>query len=122
MANYVVNGGLAGITSALSSVVTYLGVGTSATSPAKTDSALGAEVTDSGLAKGAATVTQTTTSVTSDTLTLSKTWSVTGNKALAEIGAYKSDGTIYAHALLSSTKNVANGDSFTGTLNVILVN
>jgi hypothetical protein len=123
MANYVTNGGLAGITTALSSIVTYLAVGTSATDPAKTDTALGAVVTGYGLDAGAATVSTPTTTVTGDTISLTKTWTVTtGTKALAEIGAQTSGGTLYAHALLSSVKNVGIGDTFTGTLNLIFTN
>jgi hypothetical protein len=123
MANYVVNQALAATTSALSSIVTYLGLGTGTTDPAKTDTSIEGEITDSGLAKGAATVAQATTTSTNDTLSLSKTWTVSGSKAIAKIGAIRSDGSsLYAIAKFTSAKNVTAGDSFTGTLSIILTN
>ena len=121
MANYFVNQGLAATTTALSSVITWLAVGTGTGAPAKTDTALGAAIVDSGLAAGAATVTQQTTTATNDTLRLAKTWTGTGNKAVTEIAAEKSDGTLYARCLFTSTKNVSNGDSLAGTINIVFV-
>jgi hypothetical protein len=128
MANYFLNGGLSGTTSALSSIITYLAVGTgdltaAPTGPNKADTGLKTVVTGYGLDAGAATVTQTTTTATNDTLTLTKTWTVTtGSKSLTECGASTSGGTYYSHAALSSTKNVGVGDSFTLTMNHILTN
>ena len=67
---------------------TYLALGTNATGEQATDTALGAEITDTGLARAAATVSRVTTTVTNDTLQLLHTWTATGVKILREIGAF----------------------------------
>ena len=67
--------------------VTYLALGTDATAEVPANTALGAEVTDTGLARAAATVTRVTTTQTNDTLQLLHEWTATGVKILREIGA-----------------------------------
>jgi len=93
---------------------TFLAVGTGTTAVAATDTTLETEITDSGLARAAATVSQTTTTVTNDTLRLAKTFPVTGTKAVTEIGAFNasSSGTMLGHQVFSAL-NVVNGDSVT---------
>ncbi|GAH59824.1 unnamed protein product, partial [marine sediment metagenome] len=66
---------------------TYLALGTDATGEAATDTALIAEITDTGLARAAATVSRVTTTVANDTLQLLYEWTATGVKILREIGA-----------------------------------
>ena len=72
---------------AAGAAVTYLALGTGSTAAAPTDTTLEAEVTDTGLARAAATVTRVTTTVTNDTLQLLHEWTATGVKILREIGA-----------------------------------
>lgn len=98
---------------------TYLAVGTSATAVAATDTTLTAEITDSGLARAAATVSRVTTTVTNDTLQLTYTWSVTGTKTVEEVGIFNasSAGTMLGHALTTS-KSVANTDTLQSTYQV----
>ncbi|MBA7571012.1 hypothetical protein ES708_12768 [subsurface metagenome] len=73
---------------AAGAAVTYLALGTDATGEVPANTALGAEITDTGLARVAATVTRVTTTVTDDTLQLLHEWTATGVKILREIGAF----------------------------------
>lgn len=99
---------------------TYIAVGTSSTAVSAGQTALQAEITDSGLARHSATVSRTTTTVTNDTLQLTYTWTVTGTKAIEEIGVFNnaSAGTMLSRAL-TTTKNVYSGETFVGTYKVI---
>jgi len=90
---------------------TYLALGTSATAVAATDTTLGAEITDTGLARSLATVSRVSTSVTNDTLSLVFTWTATGIKTIQETGIFNasSSGTMLAHKLTSAI-TTANND------------
>lgn len=98
---------------------TYLAVGTSATAFAASQTALQAEVTDTGLARAAATVSRVTTTVTNDTLQLTYTWTASGTKSLEEIGVFNasSNGTMLGRAL-TGTKGMLNGDQLVATYQV----
>ena len=98
---------------------TYLAVGTSSTDFAATQTALVAEVTDTGLERAAATVSRVTTTVTNDTLQLVKAWTATGSKTVEEIGIFNdaSAGTMLGRALTTS-KALTNTDILTGTYQV----
>lgn len=98
---------------------TYLAVGTSATAVAATDTTLTAEITDTGLARVAGTVSRVTTTVTNDTLQVTYTWTATGNKTVEEVGLFNasSAGTMLGHALTTS-KVLANTDVLIGTYQV----
>lgn len=98
---------------------TYLALGTSNTTPAATDTTLGAEITDTGLARSAATVSRVTTSVTNDTLSLIFTWTASGVKTIQEIGIFNaaSSGTMLAHKLTGAI-TTANNDSVQMTYTV----
>lgn len=93
---------------------TFLAVGTGTTAVAATDTTLETEITDSGLARAAATVSQQTTTVTNDTLRLAKTFTATGTKAVTEVGAFNdaTTGTMLGHQTFSAV-NVVNGDTLT---------
>jgi len=115
--NLVVNAGKAGMASRCNgsggeAAFTYLAVGTGTTAPAAGNTALEAEIIDSGLARAAATVSRVTTSVTNDTAQLDNTWNVTGTKAVTEAGALNaaSVGTLLGRQTFSAV-NVANGDT-----------
>lgn len=71
--------------------VTYLALGTDETGEVPADTALKAEITDTGLARAAATVTRVETYVANDTLQLLHEWTATGVKILREIGAFNAD-------------------------------
>lgn len=73
---------------AAGAAVTYLALGTGSAAAAATDTILEAEITDTGLARAAATVTRETTTVADDTLQLLYEWTATGVKVLREIGAF----------------------------------
>lgn len=98
---------------------TYLAVGTSATAVAATDTTLTAEITDTGLARAAGTVSRVTTTVTNDTLNVTYTWTATGNKTVEEVGLFNasSAGTMLGHALTTS-KVLTNTDTLTATYQV----
>lgn len=95
---------------------TYVAVGTSTTAVSATDTQLTAEITDTGLQRAAGTVTRTTTTVTNDTYSISKTFTATGSKTVEEVGIFNaaSTGTILSHAL-SGSKVLTNGDMLSVT-------
>lgn len=122
--NSVMNVGKAEVANLMGNVsspvaFTYLAVGTSSTAVAISQTALGGEITDSGLARHAATVSRTTTTSTNDTLSLTYTWSVSGTKAIEEVGVFNasSSGIMLSRAL-TTTKNVASGETLTGTYTI----
>lgn len=98
---------------------TYLAVGTSSTAVAASQTALGGEITDSGLARASATVSRVTTTQTNDTLQLYYVWTVSGTKTVEEIGIFNasSSGTMLARALTTS-KVLTSGDQLTATYQV----
>jgi len=98
---------------------TYLAVGTSNAAPAIGQTALSAEIVDSGLARAASTVSRVTTTVTNDTLRLNTTWSVSGSKTVEEVGVFNasSAGTMLGRALTTS-KSVVSGETLQGRYDV----
>ena len=98
---------------------TYLAVGTSTTAFSAAQTALIAEVTDTGLARVSATVSRVTTTQTNDTLQLVYTWTATGTKAIEEVGVFNagSSGTMLGRAL-TTTKTVTNTDQLLATYKV----
>lgn len=98
---------------------TYLEVGTSSTSFSASQTALQAAITDSGLARAAATVSRVTTTVTNDTLQLTYTWTSSGTKTVEEIGIFNasSAGTMLGRALTGS-KPVISGALLVATYQV----
>jgi len=95
---------------------TYLAVGTSNAAESATHTALQAEIVDSGLARAAATATQSTTTQTNDTLQLDHTWTATATKSIEEIGAFNaaSAGTMLGRKL-TTTKTVNSTDILDAT-------
>lgn len=115
--NLIVSAGKAGLASRLcgdggEAAFTYLALGIGTTAPAAGDTALQSEITDSGMARAAATISRVTTTVTNDTAQLVKQWSVSGTKAVTEIGAFNaaSVGTMLGRQTFAAL-NVAAGDS-----------
>lgn len=118
--NLVTNAGKAQIAlligDATGTPFTYLAVGTSSTAVAVTDTTLNAEIVDSGLARVAATVSRTTTTVTNDTYQATYTWTASGTKTVEEIGVFSasSGGVLLSHALTGS-KVLTNGAQLVAT-------
>lgn len=115
--NLIVDAGLAGLASRINgdgseAAFTYLAVGVGTGAAAAANTTLGTEITDSGLARAAATASRTTTTVANDTAKLSKTWTVTGTKAVTEVGALNAGaaGTLLGRQVFTAV-NVNNGDS-----------
>lgn len=95
---------------------TYLAVGTSTTAVAASQTALVAEISTSGLARASGTVSRITTTVTNDTLQITKTWTASGSVTVEEVGVFNasSSGTMLSRAL-TSTKSLVNGETLTAT-------
>ena len=116
--NIITSAGKAGMASRCNgdgseAVFNYLAVGTGTTAASVDDTALEAEIVDSGLARASADISRTTTNVSNDTAKLSHTWSATASKAITEAGALNaaSNGTLLGRQTFSAV-NVDNGDSF----------
>lgn len=90
LSNLITNAGVAGVASriGLSSTNAFnrMAVGTSNTAAAATDTALVAEITDTGLERASVTPTVTTTTVTNDTIQWQHTYTATGTKTIQEFG------------------------------------
>ena len=102
---------------------TYLANGSDSTAASTAQTALIAENGNTyGAGRASATVTRTTTTFTNDTLQLSKTWSITGNVTVNEVGVFNnsSTGTMLARQVTSSTKNLVNGDAFQVIYKIII--
>ena len=80
---------------------TYLELGTGTTAENAAHTALVTPVTDSGLARAAATMSLVQTTVAGDTLQFYKDWTATGVKILREIGAFNAaaDGVMLGRKL-----------------------
>jgi hypothetical protein len=126
--NLIVDAGLAGMASRLNgagaeAAFTYLAVGTGTTAAAAGDTGLGTEITDSGLARAAATATRETTTATNDTATLDKTWTASATKAVTECGAFNaaSAGTLLGRQVFAAI-NMTSGNSLQITYKFTLSN
>lgn len=124
ISNLVTDAGKAGVASRINgsgseAAFTYIAVGTGTTAANASDTTLQTESASSGLSRGAATASRTTTDVTNDTATLSKTFSVTGSVAVTESGVFNasSSGVLLCRQVFSAI-NVVNGDSLTITWNI----
>ena len=104
---------------------TVLAVGSGDTTPAVGDSALVAELTDSGLARSAATVSLVTTSTSNDTLQLYKQWTVSATKTIKEVGFTNKtvkdaagEEWVYRE-VIGTERDVSDGDTYTVTGKVV---
>lgn len=117
MHNLIVDAGLAGLASRINgsgaeAAFTYLAVGIGTTAVDHEDETLESEIVAVGLERASATCSRTTTTVTNDTAKLSKTWSVTGTRAVTEVGALNASsvGTLLGRQVFAAV-NVNDGDS-----------
>jgi hypothetical protein len=116
--NLITNVGHAAANARLSGQGSYstfvnLAIGTGTTAAAATDTALGTEITTGGGARGAATASQVTTTVTNDTTQLVKTWTFTASFSVSEEGIFdnaSSGGNMLARQVWTAIP-VGNGDS-----------
>ena len=101
---------------------TYLELGTGTTAFAATQTALVTAITDSGLARASATVSQETTTATDDTLQLTHQWTASGSKTVAEAGIFNgaSGGTMLARTKLTTARALTSGDTYTYTYSIVL--
>jgi hypothetical protein len=111
----------AGLTNGVGSIsaFTYIALGTSGTTPAAGDTALGAEISTNSLARAAATCTRVTTSVSNDTSQWAYTWTASGASTVNEVGIFNasSAGTMLIHDLIGPI-TTANGFQLTVTCKV----
>jgi hypothetical protein len=112
--NLIVNAGLAGLIACAD--FKYIALGTGTTAVAASQTALAAEITDSGLQRVEGTVTIITTTVTNDTKQITYTFTATGTKAIEEVGIFSaaSAGTMLSRAL-TSTKTLVSGEKLVVT-------
>ena len=90
---------------------TFLGVGVGTAAAAATDTTLGSEIVDTGLARAAATMSRVTTTTTNDTVQLLKAWTATGVKAVTECGFFNAVTVgILGGRQVFTAVNTANGD------------
>jgi hypothetical protein len=89
-----------------------LALGTGTTGAAAGNTALEAEITDSGLERAAATPSRDTDTATNDTAVLTKTWTASGTKAVTEAGALNAGvaGILLGRQVFGAI-NVVSGDS-----------
>lgn len=100
---------------------TYIAVGTSNTAVSVGQTALAAEITDTGLARHIAVATRTTTTTTNDTLTLIYTWTATGSKTIEEAGVFNaSSGGIMLSRALTNSVIMASTETLTITYTLAL--
>lgn len=126
--NLVVNSGKGEIINLIGNVTTpaaftYLANGSDATVAGATQTALLAENDDTyGAGRAAATVARATTVFVNDTLSLTKTWSITGNVTVNEVGIFNDDtaGIMLGRQVTSVTKNLTDGDSFQVVYKIII--
>ena len=119
MAVVITNAGLAIITNRLRGSGTepkYVAIGTSATTAAVSDTALGTEVET----RTDGTSSQQTTTATSDTYRVVGTVTATGSRAVTEAGLFdaSSTGNMFLSADFA-TINLASGDSIQITANTV---
>ena len=112
--------GLAGNTGS-PTAFTYLELGDSNTAFAVGQTALQSAITGNGLARAAATVSRTTTTVTNDTLSLAKTWTASGSETVREAGVFNasSTGVMLARKVLDTARALSSGSSYTYTYTII---
>ena len=102
---------------------TYLAVGTGTTAESASHTGLVTEVAASGLSRATGAVTYEDTTHTDDTVQVVKTWTSSGTVTISEVGLFNasSGGTMAFRELLSPTKAVVSGDTYTLTAQLILV-
>jgi len=117
VSNLVPTVGKAGVASRINgdgaeAVFTYIAVGTGTTGADAANTTLEAEIADSGLNRQAGTASRSTTDVTNDTAELTKTFTVTGTKAVTESGVLNAGaaGTLLNRQVFAAV-NVVSGDS-----------
>jgi len=117
ISNLVTNAGFAGMASRCNgdgaeAAFTYIAVGTGTTAAAVGNTTLQTETAASGLSRAAGTASRTTTDVTNDTASLTKTFTVSGTVAVTESGVLNaaSGGTLLSRQTFTAV-NVVNGDS-----------
>jgi len=96
-----------------------VGIGTTAANAA--DTALESEITDSGLARAAATCTRVTTTETNDTAQLVVSFDVSGSKNVTEIGMLNaaSAGVLLGRQVFTALPLIA-GDTYAATYKIIV--
>lgn len=121
--NLIVNDGLAAAVNAGGvNAFDYLALGTDATSPTASDSALGTELSGDGLSRAQGTVSQITTNVSNDTHEVTNTFTYTGSTSttVEEVGLFESSsgGTMFARALTGSKTVNTNGETIDVTYEI----
>lgn len=124
--NTITNAGIAEVANLIGGVstptaFTYLALGIGTTAAAITDTILESEITDTGLARHAATMSRVTTNVTNDTTQLAYTWTATGVKVVTECGVLNaaSVGTLLGRQVFGAISTVST-DQIAVTYKIIV--
>jgi len=98
---------------------TFLALGTDTTPPSVSQTALGAEIADSGLQRATATVSRTDTTVTNDTVVFYHEFTASGSKTVQEVGIFNASslGIMLGRALIGA-RILTSGDKLQVTYNV----
>ena len=101
-------------------VFRYLALGTSSTANDPAQQTLVAEITDTGLERAAATITNPTTTTTGDTSRFVKLWTATGAKTIEEVAIFNATPAgVMLGRLLTGTITLANGNTFQFTYDIV---
>lgn len=102
-------------------VFAWIAVGTSNTAASAGQTTLGAEISTNGLSRAATTNTLTTVTTTNDTLSMAKTFSISGSSTVQEIGFFNasSSGTMGGRQVISPL-SLVNGQQLAVTYTVQL--
>ena len=105
----------AGLIRGTGTAITHMGVGSGTTAFAIGQTTLVTEITDSGVARAAPTLSSITTTVTNDTMKAIKTFDVTGTITVTEGGLFNasSSGTMPVRVVFSPSRNLIDGDTIT---------
>ncbi len=125
--NIVTDGGLAALSGSVIGAQTvdydYLAVGTDATAPAASDTALGSELSTAGMARAqdGSPAQSNDGGTTDDTALLSYIWTATDVATVNEIGVFNSSsaGTMAAHGTVTQV-SLTTDDTLTGTYKITL--
>jgi hypothetical protein len=125
--NLIVNAGfvhLVGLAGGLETVpFLYIGLGTGTTAPDPTDTTLEAEIVTNGGERALAAAAYATTNVENDTLTLVKTFTITGDLDVAEAAIFTAatSGVMLGRQVFSDfVDELVNGDSYEVTYSLVL--
>ena len=126
--NLVVSAGLAELANLTGGVstptaFTYIAVGSNDASVTAGQTTLSTEITGSGLARKAGTVSRQETNVANDTYQITATWTATGSVPVEEVGVFNDATTgVMLSRALTGTKALDEDETLIGTYQLVFAN